>query len=98
MQHIKVFPKRLNIGDEIRVISPSSSMERVGGFENNIPANDQFGSSSIKERIDDLHDVFADSNVKAILTTIGGLNSNELLPYIDWDLIKNNPKFFYRLF
>lgn len=113
MQHIKVFPKRLKIGDEIRVISPSSSMERVGGFENNIPAkqqleslgfkvtfgkniaaNDQFGSSSIKERIDDLHDAFADSNVKAILTTIGGLNSNELLPYIDWDLIKNNPKFF----
>ncbi|MDD3120194.1 MAG: LD-carboxypeptidase, partial [Candidatus Gracilibacteria bacterium] len=27
-------------------------------------------------------------------TTVGGDNSNQLLKYIDWNLIKNNPKIF----
>ena len=53
---------------------------------------DVFGSSSIKSRIEDLHDAFSDSNVKAILTVIGGFNSNQLLRYIDYSLIKRNPK------
>ncbi|MDN6065446.1 MAG: LD-carboxypeptidase, partial [Lactococcus lactis] len=37
---------------------------------------------------------FSDPNVKAVLCTIGGFNSNELLPYIDWNIVKNNPKIF----
>lgn len=113
MANTRIFPKRLQQGDEIRVISPSSSMERVGGFDDNLVAkkrleelgfkvtfganinvSDQFYSSSITERVGDLHAAFADANVKAILTTIGGLNSNELLPYLDWELIQNNPKLF----
>ncbi len=53
---------------------------------------DMFMSSSIKSRIDDIHKAFKDKKVKAILTVIGGFNSNELLPYLDFKLIKNNPK------
>ena len=34
----------------------------------------------------------ADPDVAAVLTVIGGFNSNELLPYLDWDLIAANPK------
>lgn len=49
-------------------------------------------SSSIKSRIEDLHEAFANPNVDGILTVIGGYNSNQLLKYIDYDLIKNNPK------
>lgn len=49
-------------------------------------------STSIEARIEDLHDAFRDKNVKAILTVIGGFNSNQLLDYIDYDLIKENPK------
>ncbi|MEG0439055.1 MAG: LD-carboxypeptidase [Solibacillus sp.] len=49
-------------------------------------------SSSIEQRIEDLHEAFADKNVKGILTVIGGFNSNELLPYIDYELVKANPK------
>lgn len=49
-------------------------------------------SSSIQHRVDDLHDAFRNPQVKAILTVIGGYNSNELLPHIDYHLIKNNPK------
>lgn len=54
--------------------------------------NDVFMCASIKERIDDLHEAFLDKNVKAILTVIGGFNVNQILDYIDYDLIKNNPK------
>ena len=48
--------------------------------------------ASIEDRIEDLHDAFRDKNVKAILTVIGGYNVNQILDYIDYDLIKNNPK------
>ena len=51
-------------------------------------------TSSIESRIEDLHDAFKDKNVKAILTTIGGYQANQLLSYIDYDLIRDNPKIF----
>lgn len=53
---------------------------------------DEFASSSIQSRINDLHEAFADKNVKGILTVVGWFNCNQLLQYIDYDLIKNNPK------
>ena len=55
---------------------------------------DYMGSSSIEKRVSDIHTAFADKSVKAILTIIGGANSNQLVKYIDYDLIKNNPKIF----
>ena len=55
---------------------------------------DDFASSSIESRIEDLHEAFRDKNVKAILTVIGGFNSNQILRYLDWNLIKENPKIF----
>lgn len=48
-------------------------------------------SSSIRSRVADIHEAFNDSSVKAILTVIGGFNSNQLLPYLDYDLISENP-------
>lgn len=53
---------------------------------------EEYGCSTIEDRIEDLHDAFKDKNVKAILTVIGGFNVNQILDYIDYDLIKNNPK------
>lgn len=61
-------------------------------FSKNCEISDDFMSSSIEERIEDLHEAFTDKNVKCILTVIGGFNSNQLLRYIDYDLIKSNPK------
>ena len=55
---------------------------------------DEFDSSSIESRVSDLHDAFQDSNVKAILTAMGCFNSSDLLPHIDYELIKQNPKIF----
>lgn len=53
---------------------------------------DDFVSSSIASRLEDLHEAFADKNVDGILTAIGGFNTNQLIDRIDYKLIKNNPK------
>ena len=51
-----------------------------------------FASSDIKDRADDIMDAFRDKNVKAVFTIIGGFNSNQILPFLDYEVIKNNPK------
>ncbi len=109
---MSLFPEKLRIGDEIRVISPSRSMsiiskdvrkiandrfEQIGlklSFSKNVDSVDKFYSSSVENRISDFEDAFSDTNVKAILTSIGGFNSNQLLDQIKWQIIKNNPKIF----
>lgn len=53
---------------------------------------DPFGSTSIDHRLKDLHEAFSDTNVDALVTIRGGWNCNQLLPYIDYDLIRKNPK------
>jgi len=63
-------------------------------FGNNVDETDEFGSSSIASRIADLHAAFSDKKVKAILSVLGGSNCNQLLKYIDWNVIKNNTKIF----
>lgn len=55
---------------------------------------DMSGSTSIEKRLEDLHEAFADQNVKGIFTAIGGSNSNQLLSAIDYKLIAANPKVF----
>lgn len=61
-------------------------------FGKHVNERDEFDSSSIASRLEDLHDAFRDKSVDAILTVIGGYNSNQLLQYIDYPLIQNNPK------
>lgn len=51
-------------------------------------------AGTIEERIEDLHTMFSDEDIQAIFCTIGGLNSHQLLDYIDYDLIATNPKIF----
>src|SRR3990167_2363671 len=63
-------------------------------FGKHVEEKDDFCSSSIASRAEDLHEAFFDKNVKAIITVIGGFNSNQLLKYIDWKIIKDNPKIF----
>lgn len=70
-------------------------LEKFGfklSFGKHIAEIDEFNSSSIESRIEDLHNAFADKEVDAILTVVGGYNSNQLLKYIDYDLISQNPK------
>lgn len=105
-----IIPTKLQKGDEIRIIAPSSNLswlsreiidlavqklEKEGfkiSFSKNCQATDMFLSSSISQRIDDIHQAFSEIKVRAIFTVIGGFHSNQLLSYLDYDLIKNNPK------
>ena len=45
-------------------------------------------------RAKDLMDAFKDKSVKGVFCAIGGDDSVRLLPYIDYDILKNNPKIF----
>lgn len=61
-------------------------------FAKHVEEIDEFNSSSIESRIEDLHEAFTDKNVDAIFTAIGGYNSIQLLQYVDYELIAQNPK------
>ena len=107
-----IFPKKLTVGDEVRVIAPSFSMakwpkeirnlaqkrfEEMGlkvTFGKHVMEIDDFESSSIQLRVEDLMDAFSDKKVKGIICGVGGYNANFLLDDIDWKTIRNNPKFF----
>ena len=74
-----------------------ANLEAMGlkiSFGEHVMEKDDFVSSSIESRVSDLEEAFEDKNVKGILTVIGGFNSNQLLRYIDYEKIKNNPKVF----
>src|SRR5438552_1954020 len=49
-------------------------------------------SGSPQARAADLHEAFADPEVAVLLCSIGGNHSNQLLPHLDFDLIRANPK------
>lgn len=63
-------------------------------YSKNADEIDEFVSSSVQARVRDLHEAFADPTVDCVLTAIGGFNSNEMLPFLDYDLIAKNPKIF----
>ena len=56
--------------------------------------NIKYISAISKDRAGDIHDMFQNGDVKAIICTIGGNHSNQLLKYLDFDLIRDNPKIF----
>jgi len=87
--------RSLSLVSEENIKIAKDSLEKQGykvTFSKNCRESDMFMSSSIKSRVSDIHQAFKDKNVKAILAVIGGFNSNELLSYLDYKLIKNNPK------
>jgi len=51
-------------------------------------------SSSAANRVADIHEAFSDDQVSAIVCGIGGLHANQLLPLLDYDLIRRSPKIF----
>lgn len=45
-----------------------------------------------KQKAEDINNMFKDEEVKAIICVKGGADSNSTFDYIDYELIKNNPK------
>ena len=100
-------PKRLSKGDTVAVIAPSSGVETEGfnkalqnmadlGFKTKVGKSARnikgFLAGTDKERLDDLHQAFADKDVNAIWCVRGGYGAARFLPDLDFDLIKKNPK------
>lgn len=58
----------------------------------NVYSNTLGYSATIDEKVEDIHEMFLNKEVKAIICSQGGQNSNTILPYLNYELIKNNPK------
>ena len=60
-------------------------MPNAGGRSGWVPA-------SPEARAADIHEAFLDDRVSVVLASIGGNHSNQILPYLDFDLITAHPK------
>jgi muramoyltetrapeptide carboxypeptidase LdcA involved in peptidoglycan recycling len=49
-------------------------------------------TSSVASRVADLHTAFSDPSIAGIFSVVGGYSTNQLLDYVDYDLIRANPK------
>lgn len=58
------------------------------------PTTRRLGSSA-EDRAADLHAAFTDPDIKAITTSIGGSDQITVLPHLDGELIRANPKPFF---
>ncbi len=63
-------------------------------FAKNSKNNNWYISDTVQNRVDDIHEMFLDKEVKAIVCSIWWNHSNQLLKHIDYNIIKNNPKIF----
>ncbi|MZI93075.1 LD-carboxypeptidase [Vibrio sp. CAIM 722] len=54
--------------------------------------DDNYRSGSIHARAEELNQLIRDPEVRCLISTIGGNNSNALLPYIDYEALKQDPK------
>ena len=54
----------------------------------------EYLSNHPEARAKDFMDALKDKNIKGIICNIGGVDTIRLLPYIDFNVIKNNPKIF----
>lgn len=91
-----VAPSDPIVGEKINEIKMAKNIIEKRGFKvkfsKNLFSNTNGYSSTAREKADDINDMFADKSVKMIWCAKGGENSNSVFDYLDFDLIKNNPK------
>lgn len=105
-----VKPKHLSAGDTIGVVSPSSpstygsDLERLRRWAEardfrlklfpHVHDKHAYLAGSDEDRASDLTAAFADPEVDAVLTMRGGTGGWRMVPHVDYDVIRANPKFF----
>ena len=103
-------PKALRAGVRLAVLSPASTpvgdkvrlgMERLQALEyvpvlsaHALDKGPLYYAGTLEQRLADLHAAFADPTIDGIICTRGGWGSAELVPFLDADLIRANPKVF----
>ena len=61
-------------------------------FSKNLFSNMNSYSASAREKAEDINEMFNDKDVKMIWCAKGGENSNSTFEYLDYEMIKHNPK------
>jgi muramoyltetrapeptide carboxypeptidase len=105
-----LLPLRLERGDTIAIVAPAGpilkeeefiagvKLLREAGFEvkfsREIMRKDGYLAGSDHERAEELHQLWADPEVKALLAARGGYGSLRMLPLLDMKLIRRHPKLF----
>ena len=103
-----VRPKRLAAGDTVGLVAPASatfqpvdldiareSLEALGlkvKVGRHLLERHGYLAGADKDRAADINRFFADGDVRAVLPIRGGWGSSRLLPYLDFDSIRRNPK------
>lgn len=84
------------IGDNIEELNNSKKLLEAAGFKvklsKNIYSNTNGYSATAKEKAEDINSMFADKEVKMIWFAKAGENSNCVFDYLNYELIKANPK------
>lgn len=82
--------------DDLEKINNSILLMESSGFKikfaKNTLKNTLGYGASAKEKAEDINEMFSDKEVKAIFCVSGGYNSNCTFEYLDFELIKKNPK------
>ena len=102
-------PPALKPNATIGIVSPSSWMDEsdlkiaISVFENkgyhillgeSVFSKDNTYAGTAEIRANDINGMFANPNVDAIICARGGYGANRVLPLLDYNLIKANPKIF----
>ena len=105
----QVKPKRLTAGARIGIVNPAYWLEperlqrAVSVFEDlgyelvlgkSTGLKEHQNAGSPEERATDIMAMFADSSIDAIICARGGYGGNRVLPLLDYDVIRQNPKIF----
>ena len=103
----KIKPKRLKEGDTVGLIVPGGyisedglkesieNLEKLGlkpYYTDNILARSGYLGGSDKQRSDDFNHMFENDKVDGIICARGGYGCNRILPMLDYDVIRKNPK------
>ncbi|CAL9392790.1 Microcin C7 self-immunity protein MccF [Streptomyces sp. enrichment culture] len=104
------YPPKPSPGDRVAVISPSAGLPGLFPFPYELglerlrgefglepveyPATRKMGSTP-RERAEDVHAAFADPDVRAVIASIGGEDQITVLPFLDRELIRADPKPFF---
>ena len=91
-----VAPSSPIIGDNIDELNRAKEIAERSGFKvkysKNIFSNTNGYSATAREKAEDINAMFTDKEVKMIWCAKGGNNSNSTFEYLDYELIKKNPK------
>lgn len=104
----KLFPKPLQPGDQVGLISPSAATSQRMEFTfakealealdlkvrqgKNLKNRRGHLAGTDEERAADLNEMFSDPGIKAVICIRGGSGAARILPLIDYPMIKQNPK------